>query len=187
MIRTAPIRTAMIRRATPADARALAALKLDTFRATFLEEFAIPYPPADLAVFETESYGLARIEAELADPAHHTWVADGEAGQLDAYLHLGPCKLPHLEIRDGDPEIYQLYLRRGAQGSGLGKALLDHGLDWLEHGETAGRPIWIGVWSGNLRAQHVYAARGFRPVGEYRFKVGNWYDDEIIMRKDSSQ
>ena len=181
----------MIRPATLADAPALAALKLATFRATFLEEFAIPYPPADLVLFEAESYGLAKVSAELADPTHKTWVVDsaiagmdgaGEPGELAAYLHLGPCKLPHPDLGDGEREIYQLYLRRSAQGRGLGKALLDHALAWL--GEAA--PVWIGVWSGNLRAQHLYAARGFHPVGEYKFKVGSWYDDEMIMRRNGS-
>lgn len=172
----------MIRPATPADAPALAALKLATFRETFLELFAIPYPPADLARFETETYGLARVTAELADPTHHTWVVENEAGELTAYLHLGPGKLPHPELRDGDPEIYQLYLRRSAQGSGLGKALLDHALAWLGHS----RPIWLGVWSGNFRAQRVYAARGFDTAGEYKFKVGDWYDDEVIMRRNAN-
>jgi len=170
----------MIRPATLADAPALAALKLATFRATFLDEFAIPYPPADLAVFEAETYGLAKVEAELADPAHRTWVVDGAEGTLDAYLHLGPCKLPHPDVADGDPEIYQLYLRREAQGRGLGKALLDHALAFLGRD----RPIWIGVWSGNDRAQHVYGAKGFKPVGTYEFPVGAWRDAEVIMRLD---
>ena len=174
----------MIRPATAADAPALAALKLATFRTTFLDEFAVPYPPADLARFEAESYGLARVESELADPTHTTWVVDGANGALDAYAHVGPCKLPHPERRDGDPELYQLYLRRAAQGRGLGKALLDHALAWLAANGPPGRPVWLGVWSGNLRARHVYAARGFREVGTYHFPVGDWLDDEIIMRKD---
>ncbi|MBU6267488.1 MAG: GNAT family N-acetyltransferase [Sphingomonadales bacterium] len=169
-----------IRPATAADAPALAALKLATFRATFLDEFAIPYPPDDLAVFEAETYGLAKVESELADPAHRTWVVDGANGQLDAYVHLGPCKLPHPDLVDGDPEIYQLYLRREAQGRGLGKLLLDHALAHL----GTERPVWIGVWSGNDRAQHVYGQRGFHPVGTYEFPVGEWRDAEVIMRLD---
>ncbi|MDE2405739.1 MAG: GNAT family N-acetyltransferase [Sphingomonadales bacterium] len=173
----------MIRPATPADAPALAALKLATFRTTFLEEFAIPYPPADLAVFERESYGLAKVEAELADPAHRTWVVDGEDGRLDAYVHLGPCKLPHPELVAGEPELYQLYLRREVQGRGLGKALLDLALGHLGNA----RRVWIGVWSGNERAQHVYGARGFVPVGTYEFPVGTWRDAEVIMRREAAR
>jgi ribosomal protein S18 acetylase RimI-like enzyme len=66
------------------------------------------------------------------------------------------------------------------QGTGLGKKLLDLALDYLE---AKGRPIWLGVWQGNLKAQHVYQGRGFAIAGEYKFRVGDWYDDEFIMRR----
>ena len=40
-----------LRRAGPGDAETLARLGLETFRETFLDGFAIPYPPDDLATF----------------------------------------------------------------------------------------------------------------------------------------
>ena len=168
-----------IREAVPADSAALAALKLATFRQTFLEDFAVPYPPADLAIFETETYGLARVEAELADAAHRTWVVEAAPGQLVAYAHIGPCKLPHPEVRPGEWELYQLYLERAAQGSGFGKRLLGQVLSWLA---IRGGPVWLGVWSGNARALALYQRLGFAVVGEYQFRVGSWLDDEFIMR-----
>jgi ribosomal protein S18 acetylase RimI-like enzyme len=42
---------------------------------------------------------------------------------------------------------------------------------------------WLGVWSGNLKAQRLYAAYGFERVGGYAFPVGRWRDDEFIMRR----
>ena len=129
--------TFAIRDAVPADAPALAALKLATFRETFLEGFGIPYPPRDLAIFEEESYSVAKVSAELADPAHRTWVAEadgdvGETGRLLAYAHVGPCKLPHPDVRPGELELYQIYLRRQVQGTGLGKALMQRAMGFLE-------------------------------------------------------
>ncbi len=171
-----------IRDAVPGDAAALSRLKLATFRETFLDDFAIPYPPADLAIFEVESYGLERVAAELADPAHRTWVAEDAGGELVAYAHVGPCKLPNDEVEPGDWEIYQLYLLRSAQGSGLGKRLLGHALDWLA---DQGGPIWLGVWSGNIRAQELYRRWGFVVVGEHHFHVGSWLDKELTMRLDA--
>ena len=180
--------TLTIREAVPADASALAELKLTTFREAFLEDFAIPYPPRDLAIFEAESYGLAKVSAELADPAHRTWVAQAalddvgsRGGRLVAYAHVGPCKLPHPDVVPGDLELYQIYLRREAQGAGLGKALLERA---LAHMEPISERIWLGVWMGNLRAHAFYADYGFRQVGQYKFKVGDWHDDELIMRRD---
>ncbi len=101
-----------IRPARAQDVPALAALKLHCFRDTFGPSgFAIPYPPADLALFEAASYGEAGVADELADDSHRTWVAQDEAGALVAYVHIGPSKLPHPERADGDGELYQLYLR----------------------------------------------------------------------------
>ncbi|KQX20876.1 MULTISPECIES: GNAT family N-acetyltransferase [unclassified Sphingomonas] len=173
--------TATIRIARPEDAAALAALKLRTFRETFLEEgFAIPYPAADLAIFEADSYSVPAIAAELADAGRRSWVAEAD-GRLLGYAQVGPCKLPHPEAGEEQGELYQLYLLREAQGMKLGKALLDAAIAYLA--ETRPGPVWLGVWSGNDKAQAVYAARGFEKVGEYRFKVGSWYDEEYILRK----
>jgi ribosomal protein S18 acetylase RimI-like enzyme len=172
-----------IRPALPADAPALAALKRTTFRDTFVEDFAIPYPPDDLRRFEALSYGEATIRAELADRRHETWVAAAaDDGALLGYVHFGPCKLPHPDVRDGEGEIYQLYVSRSAQGLGIGRRLLSIAIERLA--ATRPGPAWLGVWSGNHRAQAIYAARGFVPVGEYRFAVGDWCDEELILRLD---
>lgn len=171
----------MIRPARSDDAEALSALKLRTFRETFLEEgFAIPYPAADLELFETGSYSLTAVSAELADPTKRTWVAE-EDGRLLGYAQVGPCKLPHADVAEGQGELYQLYVLREAQGLKLGKRLLDAAMAYLAEAHPG--PVWLGVWSGNDKAQTVYAARGFEKVGDYRFKVGSWYDEEYILRK----
>ncbi|HZV19661.1 MAG TPA: GNAT family N-acetyltransferase [Sphingobium sp.] len=172
----------VLREASPADAAALAALKLITFRETFLEDFAIPYPPDDLARFEADSYNEARIAAEIADPAHATWLYAAADGSLLAYAHAGPCKLPHAEATPRAGELYQIYVRRAAQGLGLGRQLLTTALHWL--GTVYPGPLWVGVWSRNERAQAIYTAAGFRKVGDYDFMVGVHRDEEYIFRRD---
>jgi Acetyltransferases len=171
----------IVRLARQDDAEVLAALKRETFRESFVDGgFAIPYPPDDLSMFETANYGVARIAEELADLAKQTWVAEHN-GRLLGYAHVGPTKLPHPEARAGDGELYQLYVRNEAQGLKLGGKLLMLALDHLA--ETRPGPIWLGVWSGNLRAQAIYAAQGFEKVGEYDFPVGSWTDREFIFRR----
>jgi ribosomal protein S18 acetylase RimI-like enzyme len=170
-----------IRPARPDDVPALAGLKLVTFRETFLDEgFGIPYPPADLAAFEADSYSEASVAAEIASHDRQNWVAE-DGGRLIGYAQVGPCKLPHPEASPHHGELYQLYVRREAQGLKLGRNLLELAIDHLA--ATRPGPIWLGVWSGNEKAQEVYLAKGFAKVGEYRFKVGSWYDEEYIYRK----
>jgi ribosomal protein S18 acetylase RimI-like enzyme len=171
-----------LRRASAADVPALAALKLACFRETFLDGFGIPYPPADLALFEADSYGEARVAAEIADAGHATWVCEGDDGALIAYAHAGPSKLPHPDVTPRSGELYQIYVRGTAQGMGLGKRLLATSLDWLAADYPG--PLWIGVWEGNLRAQAIYAAAGFAKVGDYQFPVGTHRDAEFILRRD---
>jgi ribosomal protein S18 acetylase RimI-like enzyme len=179
MLRGPASRPLLMRDALADDAPALAALKLATFRETFLEGFKIPYPPDDLALFEEETYSVAKVSAELADPAHRTWVVE-DGPRLVAYAHIGPCKLPHPEVEPGATEIYQLYLLGEMHGAGLGGQMLDHVLAEIGPSET---PVWLGVWSGNDRAQRLYASRGFARVGGYGFRVGSWLDDEYILRR----
>ena len=171
----------VLRPARADDVEALSVLKRDTFRETFVDGgFAITYPADDLALFEEASYGTPRVAEELADPAKQTWVAESN-GRLFGYAQVGPTKLPHPDARTDDGELYQLYVRNEAQGLKLGGKLLALALDHLA--ETRPGPVWLGVWSGNLRAQAIYAARGFVKVGEYDFPVGSWIDHEFIFRR----
>lgn len=172
----------LLRPALPADAEALAALKLTCFRETFLEDFAVPYPADDLARFVEGSYSAAKVADEITDESHATWVCEAANGDLLAYAHAGPSKLPHEAVHAASGELYQIYVRRDAQGLGLGRQLLQASLAWLEQAYPG--PLWIGVWSGNARAQAVYGALGFRKVGDYHFMVGDHRDEEYILRRD---
>jgi ribosomal protein S18 acetylase RimI-like enzyme len=170
----------LLRPALLEDVERLAAFKLETFRETFLDGFAIPYPPEDLAQFEAASYSPAAVAGELADSGRMNWVVEAD-GRLVAYAQVGPCKLPHAEVKEGEGELYQIYVRGQAQGLGLGKRLLTTALDHL----AATRPgsVWLGVWSGNHKAQAVYRKIGFEKVGDYQFPVGSWRDEEYIFRR----
>ncbi|WP_322086371.1 GNAT family N-acetyltransferase [Burkholderia sp. BCC1999] len=172
----------LIRVATLADAAPLADLKRDTFRETFLQDgFGIDYPPNDLAAYEARSYSVATVSEQLIDPQCRTWVAEGDDGTLVGYALAGPCKLPHPEVAAGSGEIHQIYLRRGTQGTGAGRALFDAALDYLAD-ERPG-PVWLGVWSGNAKAIAFYEKAGFRQVGTYDFHVGESTDLEYIYRR----
>lgn len=170
-----------LRPAHPRDTAALARLKLATFRETFVDEFNIPYPPGELALFEEASYAPATVAAELADPARATWIAQS-GGRMVGYAQVGACKLPHPEVRPDAGELYQLYIEKAAQGSGVGRQLLGVALNHLSR--TRPGPVWLGVWSGNRKAQDFYMRHGFAKAGDYRFLVGrHWYDDEFIFCK----
>ncbi len=166
-----------IRRATPADAEALAAIG----RATFSETFAHLYPASDLESFLAEAYSVARARADLADPMKAAWLVVEADGRIVGHALAGPCKLPHPEARPDDGELERIYVSRALQGGGVGRKLLAETLAWLERDGT--RRLWLGVWSENLGAQRLYARHGFEVVGAYEFIVGQTRDHEFIMRR----
>ena len=178
------MRAASIRLATPDDAPALATLGRATFLQTFMEDFAMGYAPEDLQDYLDRVYTPAAFAARIGDPATGVWIAEagGDAGgEAVAYAVAGPCGLPHPDVRPQDGELKQLYLTRSLQGSGFGRVLLETTLAWLDPDRR--RTVWIGVWSGNLRAQAVYARYGFHKAGEYEFPVGRVRDHEFILRR----
>ena len=170
----------VIRPAVDTDAAALGALGRETFIDTFVAGFGIPYPAEDLAAFLDASFNAGAIRAKLNEPGAAWWVAERD-GELLAFANTGPNTLPHPDARPSHAELRRLYVAKRAQGLGLGTKLLAVALEWMET-HTDG-PLWIGVWSGNLKAQKLYAAWGFEKAGAYQYPVGRWLDDEFILRR----
>lgn len=170
----------LIRPAVDADAAALGELGRRTFLDTFVDGFGIPYPADDLAAFLDASFGPEAMRAKLRESGAAWWVAERD-GELLAFANTGPNTLPHPDARPSHAELRRLYVSKSAQGLGLGTRLLTLTLDWMEAHSDG--PLWIGVWSGNLKAQKLYAAYGFEKAGEYQYPVGRWLDHEFILRR----
>ena len=168
--------TATIRRAVPADAEVLSELGASTF----VETFGHLYKPGDLQAFLDESHTVEAYAKTLTNPDYALWIAERD-GHAIGYAQAGPCGLPHEDVRAGDGELKRLYLRQSEQNGGVGRALMDAAMAWLErHGP---RTLWISVWSENLGAQRFYARHGFEFAGEYEFPVGEQRDREFMFRR----
>lgn len=169
-----------IREAVPEDADALSTFGWRTFTETFLEDLGCAYPAADLKAYFEEAYLPAVFAKWIASPDYGVWVAE-EDGELAAYAVTGPCSFPHPDARDSAGELKRLYVARPAHGRGLALELMNTALATLEaQGRT---PVWLSVWSGNIRAQKFYAKHGFAKVGEYDFPVGETRDHEFLFRR----
>ena len=167
---------ATIRRATAEDAAALAELGT----ATFIESFGQLYVPRDLQAFLEESHSVEAYAKVLANPDYALWIAIRE-GRAIGYAQAGPCGLPHADAKPGDGELKRLYLLKSEQNGGVGRALFDKALAWLER--DGPRTLWISVWSENLGAQRFYGRYGFEYAGEYAFIVGEQRDREFMYRR----
>ena len=166
----------VIRRATPDDAPALAGLGATTF----IESFGQLYVAADLKAFLEESHSVAAYAKALANPDYALWIALRD-GHAIGYAQAGPCGLPHADATPADGELKRLYLLKAAQNGGVGAALFEQALAWLER--DGPRTLWISVWSENYGAQRFYGRHGFEFAGEYAFVVGEQRDREFMYRR----
>ncbi|MFO1302270.1 MAG: GNAT family N-acetyltransferase [Burkholderiales bacterium] len=163
-----------LRNATPYDAESLAALAEETFRDTF----AGFNTPGDMDLHCGRAYGTAIQEAEIARDDMVTLVAE-EAGRLVGYAQMRWGNAPAC-VKAGAPgEIQRLYVRRGAQGTGLAHALMRACLD--EIARRGSDVAWLGVWERNPRAIAFYRKFGFIEAGEHVFPVGNDPQRDVIM------
>ncbi|MEP7247129.1 MAG: GNAT family N-acetyltransferase [Gammaproteobacteria bacterium] len=172
-----PAATATVRRATAADAAALANLSV----ATFVETFGHLYPPEDLQEFLTRACSPDACRKLIEEPGNAVWLATFESPEPVAYMTVGTCKLPVENIEPAAGEIRQLYVLAKYHNLRLGTRLMTLALDWLA---TEGRaPLYVGVWSENDGAQRLYGRYGFTKIGEYGFRVGTTIDREFILKR----
>jgi len=170
-----------IRRVESADAAVLAELAA----ATFTETFGHLYAPADLASYLGRACTESVCRELIANSRAAAWFAEPEGSAPVAFVTVADCKLPVPDLEPTAGEIRQLYVRSGFQSAGLGARLMDVALVWLE--EQGRRPLYVGVWSENHRAQRFYARYGFVKVGEYGFQVGKTVDRELILRAEGAR
>jgi diamine N-acetyltransferase len=169
-------RAIAVRRATAADAAALAHLA----EATFTETFGHLYPPQDLAEYVASAYSEPACREVLADTRMAYWLASAELEPPVGFALAGHCKLPVQGLEPGAGELRQLYVRSTHQNLRLGARLFEAALAWLDAHYS---PLYIGVWSNNSGALRFYGRYGFVQVGEYGFAVGRTVDRELILKR----
>ena len=79
----------------------------------------------------------------------------------------------------------EVMVRAAYRGKGIGSALLDEAIAWLD-GHATVEKLGLAVFDDNERAIALYAARGFREEGrrpcEYRFEDGSYRGDVLMYR-----
>lgn len=168
--------TPTIRRATPADAPALAALAARTFR----ETFSADNTPEDLALHLAAAYGIEQQSREIRDPTIITLVVEHETA-LVAFAQLRLGTPPTCVTGPAPIEIQRFYLSAEWHGRGLAPCLMDAA---LAAARAAGaQTIWLGVWERNPRAIAFYRKAVFRDAGAHIFVVGtDPQTDRILTR-----
>src|SRR3970040_2128881 len=101
-----------IRRATVADAEAVARIAARTFT----EAFGHLYTDEDLQAFVQENFTVGKQALILGLDAYAVWLLEDD-GEAVGHAAAGPCGLPHPEAGPGDGELKRLYLLDHYQGN----------------------------------------------------------------------
>ena len=140
-----------VRRAAEADARAIAHVHVDTWRAAY--KGVIPQTvleALDVAAREP----MWRRFATTDDVA--VFVAE-RGGRIVGFVSAGAS---HDE--DGVGEVYAIYVHPDAWGTGAGLALMDAAVAWLRE-RWPEAVLWVA--EANPRARRFYELYGWRPDG----------------------
>ncbi len=192
------LETITLRRATPADAPALAL----TGAATFFEAFTWMLPGADILAHTLKHHTADAYAKYLADPSTRVTLAitgpaigfEDEPGSPVGYVLLCTPELPTINILPTDIELKRIYLLSRFRTApvvdlaGLtvpnlrpAQALMDAAVaDARALGATR---LLLGTHAGNLRAIAFYRRNGFTEAGTRTFQVGNQQCCDLIFAK----
>ena len=151
-------------------------------RRTYDEAFRRLNDPRVMEAYLAEAFSRERVQAELGDPrSSFFFLVDGTGDEkVLGYLKLNEPGA-QTDLQDpGTLEIERIYVARGHQGTGLGKALIEHA---VSRARALGKTyLWLGVWEKNAAAISFYEHMGFSKSGTHDFLMGPERQRDSIMR-----
>lgn len=159
------------------DLDALVSLGIETYRDTFSGMTS----DAVMDEYLRAAFDRDAIRAELANPGSRFLFLEAD-GQVAGYLKVNENGA-QTDLREADGlEIERIYLRRAFQGRGLGRVLLEKGLDIAR--QRGKRYAWLGVWEKNTQAIGFYERMGFVKAGTHDFFMGGERQTDFVMRRE---
>jgi GntR family transcriptional regulator len=141
-----------LREAVEADAPALASVFVSSWQAGY------PGIVDDAVIAALDEREVADWLLPMASGNTRTVLAESADGAVLGWLRYGDD--PD-DARNG--HIYSLYVRPSAGGRGVGRRLLEHGIE-----ASDGRAVTLWVFEANARARRLYGSAGFSPDGGRR-------------------
>ncbi len=174
-----------IRDATPADARAIASVQIDTWRSTYRGHF----PDAVLDGLDLDR-NAQRLEQRLRElPAKQLCLVAEAGGAVVGFVMGGPRAFDPVS---DEGEVYAIYVRDEHQRAGVGGTLLAEAARRLDVLGLRGLLIW--VLRENLKGRSFYERMGGHAERERPFEIagavitetGYVWGDTTLPRSRSS-
>jgi GNAT superfamily N-acetyltransferase len=157
------MKPATVRALQPGDIPAVARVHVDTWRSSY--SGIVPEAHlAGLSYGRCETNRIAYLEETRGET--DTFVAEEETGEIAGFISGGPLREPLLGY---DAELYVLYVRQAAQGSGNGRRMVAALARALAGRGYRALVVW--VLRDNPACQ-FYEHLGGQPAGEKRVEIG---------------
>jgi diamine N-acetyltransferase len=146
---------------------------------TFVDAFASYNTEENMQTYLAESYSIAQISKELANPdSLHFFLLDTDEAIGFMKLNFAPAQA---DIKDPHSlEIQRIYLKKSYWGHGLGDVLMNRALYIAKDNHLS--YVWLGVWNRNERAIKFYEKQGFVPFSSHTFMLGTDEQTDILMK-----
>lgn len=163
--------TAVLRKAAPGDARGIAHVHVNSWRATYRgmvsDEFL-----ADLS-YESRERMWDRTLNSL-DSGASIWVVEDGPGNIIGFASAGASRPSN---RDYTGELYAIYVLGSHHGRGLGRALVEAvAADLASQGVCS---MFLWVLADNAPARRFYESLGGQAVYTRAIEIGGTMIDEI--------
>ncbi len=157
----------LIRRAVPEDAEGITRAHIQSWRTSY--RGILPGELLDGLDFEQRLAGWRR---GLADPGAAIFVAvEPGPGHIVGFCAVGKNRAPPESLPGFAGELYAIYLVDEAKRRGVGRALFQHGADWLREHRLV--PFLLWVLKDNTPARGFYERRGGSLMGEQPIEIGD--------------
>ena len=170
----------VIRRATPADAAALASLAERTFR----DAFAGDNTAADMDAYCAAAFNRDTQLSTIVDASIDSIVAIDDAGRFVAYAQVRPGTPEDMAPLPTPLELWRFYVDQVHHGRGLARQLMTAVIEAAR--ARGARTLWLGVWERNLRALAFYRKCGFVDIGSHQFVLGMDVQTDRVMAREVS-
>ena len=168
-----------IRLATADDAATLAGIGGRAWKLTY--RGIVPDPVLDEWIAGAENNWRTALGARDADAPWRAWVGERD-GTVVGYLTTSPAKDEWLPPPPGAGEVTNLYVEPDVIGTGVGRALYEHGVADLR--ERGFDPLVIWAFRDNQRAQRFYQRMGLEVDAETDWVLGGVPCPIVRFRRD---
>jgi ribosomal protein S18 acetylase RimI-like enzyme len=147
---------------------------------TYNETFQLFNTPENMEAYLEKAFNIEQLKKELSNVYSDFFLVYLNE-ELAGYLKVNVNEAQTDNIGSEALEIERIYIRNKFQRQGLGKILINKGIELAK--EQNKKQVWLGVWEKNERAINFYTKMGFLKNGAHAFYMGDEKQTDFIMVK----